>query len=106
MHASHKETLLFLLEHLSKIIENEDNKMSKEAISIVWAPTLFHLPNTNKEDMGKCAKLIAYLLDIYSPPEASKIETLKNRSKSVYDNVKGEASLLDVDKDMERKTKL
>lgn len=72
--------------------------MSKEAISIVWAPTLCAVPSNCKEEMDKCASLIDKLIDIYSPP----FELLKNRSKSVYDNVRGEASFLED----ERKTKL
>lgn len=77
--------------------------MSKEAISLVWAPTLCAVPSNCKEEMEKCACLIETLIDIYAPPSASRSESLKNRSKSVYDNVRGEASFLETD---EKKTKL
>lgn len=101
MPACHRETLLFLLDHLSRIIDDEDNKMTKEAISIVWAPTLCPTASNCKEEMDKCAALVDTLIDVYAPPSASKGDPLKYRSKSVYDNVKGEASFLE-----ERKTKL
>lgn len=94
----HRETLLYLLEHLSRVIDNEDNKMSKEAISIVWAPTLCAVPSNCKEEMDRCATLIETLIDIYTHSTASRSESLKNRSKSVYDNVRGEASFLEEEK--------
>lgn len=82
--------------------------MSKEAISKVWAPSLCAVPSNCKEEMDKCASLIETLIDIY---ETAAATSLKNRSKSVYDNVRGEASFLEEEKtddggENERKTKL
>lgn len=105
MPQSHKRTLEFLLKHLRKIEETDENKMCKEAIAIVWAPTICSSAyNNTKNDLEKCAKLIEVLMDIYPPTNL-----LSTKSKSVYDNVRGEASLLDIDRSsmmLERKTKL
>lgn len=72
--------------------------MSKEAISKVWAPSLCAVPSNCKEEMDKCACLIETLIDIYERTSAARSESLRNRSKSVYDNVRGEASFLEEEK--------
>lgn len=77
---SHKETLLFLLNHMLKVIKNKlENKMSVHNLAIVWGPSLIFDPDNNSENLLKHsnnANIVICLLINWYKAESGKVEPI------------------------------